>query len=420
MLLIAQGILGVFVFIGLTWALSENAAGVKKRLIFRALSMQVFLAIALTQFPIIRHGFSYLSKGVESLKDATQAGSIFVFGYLGGGLMPFDGKGNTFIFAFQALPMLLVVSALSMLLFYLGVLPWLVKKISWFWKKTLHIGGALGTAAAAKIFLGNIDAPLLIRPYLAHFSRSEMFTVITCGMATTAASVMALYALILKDMIPDTLGHILTASVISIPAAIMFSRILIPETQKLTSGELVLPYKFTNWMDAISKGTSDGLSIFLNIIAMLVVVIALVALGNSVLSLLPHVGGAAITFERIFGLLFAPVTWLMGIPWSEAMVAGKILGTKTVLNEIVAFLELAKVQPGELSPQSSLIMMYALCGFANFSAIGIVIAGMGAMVPERKSEITSLAMKSILTGTLSTCLSGTIIGLLMHLSRIVW
>lgn len=413
-MLAVQAVIGIFSFIGITWLLSEDRRAVKKRRILQGLFLQIFLAVILTQFPVIRQGFEYLSRGVDALKIATQAGTSFVFGYLGGGDVPFSATGSTFIFALQALPMIMVVSALSMLLFYLNILPWIVKHISWFWRKTMNIGGALGTAAAAKIFMGNIEAPLLIRPYLSKFTRSELFTIMTCGMATTAAAVMALYAMILKDLIPNTLGHILTASIISIPAAITLSRIMVPEKSEQTSGTFVMPYQFSNWMDAVSKGTSDGLNIFLNIIAMLVVVIALVALGNSILSFLPNIAGEAITFERLFGFAFAPITWLMGIPWSESLVAGKLLGTKTVVNEVVAFLELAKVKPGELSPQSSLIMMYALCGFANFSAIGIAIAGMGAMIPERKDEIIGLSMKSILTGTFATCMSGTIIGLLMY------
>ena len=414
-MLAIQAILGIFSFIGISWLISEDRQAVKKRRIFQGLLIQICLAVLLTQFPLIRHGFEYLSRAVDALKSATQAGTSFVFGYLGGGDVPFSSTGSTFIFALQALPMIMVVSALSMLLFHLNILPWVVKRISWFWKKTMSIGGALGTAAAAKIFMGNIEAPLLIRPYLSKFTRSELFTIMTCGMATTAASVMALYAMILKDVIPSTLGHILTASIISIPAAITLARIIVPEKSEQTSGSIVMPYNFSNWMDAVSKGTSDGLNIFLNIMAMLVVVIALVALGNSLLSFLPHMGGEAITFERLFGFAFAPITWLMGIPWSEAITAGKLLGTKTVVNEVVAFLELAKVKPGELSAQSSLIMMYALCGFANFSAVGIAIAGMGAMIPERKDEIIGLSMKSILAGTFATCLSGTIIGLLMYL-----
>lgn len=412
-MLILQGFLGIFAFLALAWVLSEDRSKISFRLVVQGILIQIILAVLLTQFEAVRSFFAYLTHGVDALKNATQAGTSFVFGYLGGGDVPFQATGNTFIFALQALPMIMVVSALSMLFFYLGILPWIVSKISFFWRKSMDIGGALGTAAAAKIFLGNIEAPLVIRPYLKDFSRSELFSIMACGMATTAAAVMALYATILKDVIPGTIGHILTSSIISIPAALTLARLMVPENSKeKTSGKLVMPYEFSNWMDAVSKGTSDGLNIFLNVAAMLVVVLALVSLGNSVLSFFPHIHGEALTFQRIFGVLFAPVTWLMGIPWNEAMTAGKLLGTKTVLNEVVAFIDMAKLPQDSLNPTSSLIMMYALCGFANFSAIGIVIGGMGAMVPERRSEIVSLSFKSVIAGTLATCLSGTIMGIL--------
>jgi len=309
------------------------------------------------------------------------------------------------------------VSALSMLLFYWRVLPFIVKVSSWALQKTLRVGGALGVAAAAKVFLGNVEAPLLIRPYLKNFSRNELFTVMTCGMATTSATVMALYTTILEGTIPNPIAHILTASIISIPAAITLARLMIPHEGAHTSGNLVVPYQFSNWMDAISRGTSDGLGIFLNITAMLIVVLALVSLMNAVLGLFPDVYGESLSLQRILGVMMAPVTWLMGIPWSEAATAGKLLGTKTVLNEVVAFLDLAKTPKESLSPHSALIMTYALCGFANFSSIGIVIGGLGAMVPERREEIVSLGLKSVIAGTIATCMSGTVVGVLTQISN---
>jgi concentrative nucleoside transporter, CNT family len=415
-----QGILGIFVFLGVAWLFSENRSGVKKRDITLGLALQIGLAIIITQFPLIRNAFESLSKGVEVLKHSTQVGTQFVFGYLGGGAVPFsvipDSGSSTFIFALQALPTIMVVSALSMLLFHWGILPAIVRVFSKALQRTLRIGGALGVVAASKVFLGNLEAPLLVRPYLKNFSRCELFTVMTCGMATTAASVMALYTSILEGTISNPIAHILTASIISIPAAITLSRILIPHEGEMTSGSLVAPYRFSNWMDAISRGTSDGLTIFLHVMAMLIVVLALVSLLNALLAILPNFGGEAITMQRILGYVMAPVTWLMGIPWAEAPTAGKLLGTKTVLNEVVAFLELSKIPRSELSAHSALIMTYALCGFANFSAIGIIIGGIGSMVPERRDEIVALGIKSVFAGTLATCMSGTIIGILTHLS----
>lgn len=417
---ISQGVLGMLCFLGIAWAISENKHAIDKRAVVLGVGLQVILAVVITQFSAIRSAFIGLSKGIEALKNATAEGTQFVFGYLGGGHVPFDmsatSGGSTFIFALQALPMIIVVSALSMLLFYWRILPFIVKCSSWFLQKILGVGGALGVVAASKVLLSNMEAPLLIRPYLKNFSRCELFTVMSCGMATTAASVMALYTDILKDTISNPIAHILTASIISIPAAITISKLMIPQTGAATSGELVMPYQFTNSMDAVSKGTSDGLNIFLHIIAMLIVVLALVALTNSILSCLPLVDGQVITLSRIFGVILAPITWLMGVPWSEAMAAGQLLGTKTVLNEVIAFIDLSKTQPGVLSPRTTLIMVYALCGFANFSAMGITIGGLGTMVPERRDEIMRLGLKSILAGMLATCMSGTIMGILSALN----
>lgn len=413
-MLIAQACLGILAFFLFAFLLSEDRWSIQKSLVIKGFSIQIILALIFTQFPLVRQGFSHLTRAIEALKNATEAGTSFVFGYLGGGQVPFEAKSSTFIFAFQALPMIMVVSALSMLLFYWGWLPWIVSKIAYFWRKALNIGGALGTAAAAKVFLGNIEAPLVVRPYLKYFSRAELFALITCGMATTSATLMVLYATLLKDVIHAPMGHILTASMISIPAAIVMAHIVIPQKGDTTSGELVAPYQFSNWMDAISKGTGDGLTIFLNITAFLIVALALVALSNSFLSLLPAIRGESITLQSLFGIAFAPVTWLMGIPWSECFVAGKLLGTKTVLNEIVAFVDMKHVKD-QLSPTNATILMYGLCGFANFSAVGIVIGGMGAMVPERRPELVELSLKSMVTGTLATCLSGTIIGIISRL-----
>lgn len=416
---VVQGILGLFSFLTVAWIVSESRRQVDLKAIAMAMLLQIGLALALTKFPLITTSLASLSSAVTALKAATQAGTQFVFGYLGGGQVPFvldpvNGH-STFIFALQALPMIMVVSALSMLLFYLGILPIIVKGASFIFRRFLRLGGALGVVAGAKVLLGNIDAPLLIRPYLKDFSRSELFTVMTCGMATTSATVMVLYCDILQDTIANPIAHILAASIISIPAAIAVSRLMVPEQGQQTAGEFVMPYRFTSWMDAVSKGTSDGLSIFLNIIAMLIVVLALVALVNGILGLLPDLTGQPLSLERLFGAVFWPVCWLMGIPYQELGVASTLMSAKTVMNEVVAFTGLSKLEPGQLSPLSAVIMTYALCGFANFSAVGVTIGGLGAMVPERRDEIVSLGFKSILSGTLATCMSGTLVGLIYRL-----
>lgn len=419
-MLIGQGLLGLVVFLSLAWLFSENRRSIDTKAIMLALGLQFTLAILFSKFPLLTAGLSSLSGVVDALKQATQAGTQFVFGYLGGGQVPFvldpSNGHNTFIFALQALPMIMVVSAVSMLLFYWGILPVIVKGASFIFQRVLRLGGALGVVAGAKVLLGNIDAPLLIRPYLKDFSRSELFTVMTCGMATTSATVMVLYSDILKDTVVNPIAHILTASIISIPAAIAISRVMVPDLgDKKTEGDLVLPYRFTSWMDAVAKGTSDGLNIFLNIIAMLIVILALVSLTNALLSILPDVAGAPISLQRIFSLIFWPICWLMGIPVAEIGVASTLMGSKTVMNEVVAFIGLAKLEAGQLSALSAVIMTYALCGFANFSAVGVTIGGLGAMVPERRDEIVSLGLKSVFSGTLATCMSATIIGLISRL-----
>ena len=417
--LFGQGILGLFFFCAVAWIISENRRSVDVTSVLIALGAQIVLAVVATQVGYVRAFLLWLSEGVQALKVATLAGTSFVFGYVGGGELPFALKEgvNASIFAFQHLPMVMVVSALAMLLFHWKVLPVMVRGCSWALRKTLRVGGAVGVCAAAKVFLGQTEAPLLIRPYLSKLTRSELFSVMTMGMATTSSTIMVLYATILENSIARPISHILTASIINIPAALAISRIMVPQTGKDTDGEMVLPYKFNGSMEAISQGASDGIKLFLNIIAMLVVMLALVGLANSILTILPTYQGEAITLQRILGFGLSPVAWLMGVPWSEAHVVGNLIGTKTVLNEIMAFLHLSNLPQDALSPRVALMMTYALCGFANFSSIGIQIGGLGTMVPERRPEIISLSFKAMVAGTIASCMSGTVIGLLWWISN---
>jgi CNT family concentrative nucleoside transporter len=338
-----------------------------------------------------------------------------VFGFLGGGTLPYEEKipGTSFTLAFQALPLILVFSALSALLFYWRILPLIVKGFAWSLQKILRLGGPEGVGVSANIFVGMVESPLFIRPYLKEMSRSEIFTVMTCGMATIAGTVMVLYASILKDAIPGIMGHLLTASIISAPAAITISKVMIPQTGPLTSGELEVPEKALSAMDAVTRGTVQGVQLLVNIIAMLVVLVALVHLVNLMIGILPQVGGAPLSLQRVMGWIMAPVVWLMGIPWQEAPVAGAIMGTKTILNEFLAYLDLSRLSDGHLSPRSLLILSYALCGFANPGSLGIMIGGMGTMAPERRDEIVSLGLKSLVAGTLATCMTGAVIGILL-------
>lgn len=416
-MLFVQSLIGILAILFIAWLLSEDRKRIDQRSLWIGLAIQILLALAITRLEIMRTPFIWLGRGVAALKEATLAGTSFVYGYVGGGDLPFLLKpgASSFIFAFQALPMVMVVGALSMLLFHWGILPWLVRGFSWALQRTMRIGGALGVCAAAKIFLGPTEAPLLIRPYLRSFSRSELFTVMTCGMATTSGTVLGLYSMILEHTIPNAIGHVLTASIISIPGAITLSRIIVPQNGETTSGKLEKPYSFANAMDAIFRGTSDGLQMFVNVTAMIVVMIALVTLLNLTLGLLPSVGDHAISLERILGFLLAPLTWLMGVPWHEAQTAGNLLGTKIVLNEVIAFMAMAKLTAEQLSPISGLIMTYALCGFANFGSLGILIGGLSTLVPEQRAPIIQLGSRALIAGALATCLSGTVIGLLARL-----
>ncbi|MEI8320691.1 MAG: nucleoside transporter C-terminal domain-containing protein [Alphaproteobacteria bacterium] len=409
-----QAFLGMLAFVVICWLISENKKQIHLKQVGFGLGIQIIIAAAILHLPFIRCGFHYVAQGVVAVKEATLKGTTFVFGFLGGGDIPFDVKGSTFIFAFQALPMIIVVSALSMLLFHLRILPLFVRGVSWIMRRSMGIGGALGVCAAAKVFLGQTDAPLLIRPYLKNMSRSEIFSVMCMGFSTTSATIMGLYAMVIEKSVPDSMVHILTASIISVPAAITLSRIVVPNTT-LTEGKVVMPYTFSGSMDAISKGTSDGMKLFVSIIAMLIVFVALVALGNKILGVFPDFYGEPITLQRTLGFLMAPIAWLMGIPWAESLTAGSLLGVKTVLNEFYAFTELAQVKTDSLSEHNRIIMTYALCGFANISSIGIMIGGLGILAPDKRDEIVSLSFKALAVGTLASCLSGTIIGILMKL-----
>ncbi|MBI4184923.1 MAG: nucleoside:proton symporter [Proteobacteria bacterium] len=384
------------------------------RIAVAGITVQLVIALVLLKLPPLRALFAALNGAVSALQAATEAGTSFVFAYLGGGPLPFEERspGASFILAFRALPLILVVSALTALLTYWRILPLVVRGFALLFERTLGVGGAVALAAAANIFVGMVEAPLFIRPYLVRLSRSELFVVMSCGMATIAGTVLVLYAVILGPTIPDAVGHLLVASIISAPAAIMVAKLMVPGTGAATAGAFVPEADAASAMDAITKGTERGLRLLLGVIAMLVVLVALVHLANVILGLLPPLWGAPITLQRALGWVMAPVCWLMGVPWAEAATAGALMGTKTILNEFIAYLDLARLPPESLGPRSRLIMVYAMCGFANFGSLGIMIGGLTAMVPERRDEVVDLGLRSIVSGTLATCMTGAVIGLL--------
>ncbi|SIO44020.1 concentrative nucleoside transporter, CNT family [Bradyrhizobium erythrophlei] len=418
-----QSAFGVLALLAIAWVLGENRRAVSIRQMTIGLAVTLVTALVLIKLPLVAKAFGAINDAVNTISAASRAGTSFVFGYLGGGALPFDLKapGADFILAFQALPIILVMSVLTTLLFYWRVLPPIVRGMAWLLERTLGVGGAVGLSTAANIFLGMVEAPLFIRPYLAQLTRSELFLVMTGGMAGIAGTVLVLYATLLAPLIPDAAAHFVIASVLGAPAAILISLIMVPETSdKRTGGASETPgladadpgQVASSTMDAIVKGTTSGLELLLNIIAMLLVLVALVYLANAILGLAPEISGAKISLQRLLGYIMAPVCWLMGLPWPQAIPAGSLMGTKTVLNELIAYVDLSKLGTDALDPRSRLIMLYAMCGFANFASLGIMIGGLGTMAPTRRDEINALGLKSIVSGTLTTCLMGAIVGVL--------
>src|SRR5947199_8166670 len=411
-----QSAFGVFALLAVAWIVSEDRRGVAWRQVAVALLVTFATAVILLKVPLVTRAFAAINDAVDAISAASKAGTAFVFGYLGGGQLPFELKvpGAEFVLALQALPIVLVMSVLTTLLFHWGILPPVVRGFSWVLERTLKVGGAVGLSTAANIFLGMVEAPLFIRPYLARLTRSELFIVMTGGMAGIAGTVLVLYATLLAPLIPDAAAHFVIASVLGAPAAILVSLIMVPETSDIrTGGSLADPdIHASSTMDAIVKGTAAGLELLLNIIAMLIVLVALVYLANAMLGLLPEIGEQRISLQRMLGYAMAPVCWLMGVPWPQAITAGSLMGVKTVLNELIAYVDLSKLGPDALDSRSRLIMLYAMCGFANFGSLGIMIGGLGTMAPERRDEINSLGLKSIVSGTLTTCLMGAVVGVL--------
>ncbi len=412
MTLTIQSALGFITLLALTWAISENRRAVPWRIVISGVVLMVVMAVLLLKVPFFKLFFFSLNDALTALEKATQTGTSFVFGYLAGGTQPFaeQPKTSSFVLAFRALPLILVVSALSSLLFYWRVLPLVVRAMSAFLEKTMGVGGAVGLSTAANVFVGMVEAPLVIRPYLQRMSRGELFIVMTGGMAGIAGTMMVLYASILGPVVPEAMGHILSASLITAPAAIVIAALMVPPVGAPTAGALDATQEAKSSMDAIARGTIDGLALLLNIIAMLIVLIALVTLANLALGLLPDIGGKAVTLQRILGTMMAPLVWLMGIPWEEASHAGALMGSKTILNEFIAYREMAQLPAGTLSERSRVIMIYALCGFANFGSLGIMIGGLATMAPSRRDDIVSLGLRSIVSGTLATMAAGAVVG----------
>ncbi len=412
-----QPIIGFFALLVLGAIFSTNVKKIKIRYLINAILIQFALAFLLLKWTVITDFFEILSRGVLALTSATDSGVAFVFGYLATGApgAPFEviNPGGTFIFAFGGLVLVIVVSAFSALLWHWRVIPMIVNGLSYLFKKPLNVGGPVGLSATANVFLGQVEAPLLVRPYLATMTKHELLILMTVGMSTIAGSIMATLNIMLFDVYGASLiGHFLTASIISVPAAIMYANMMIPSEEKTEFPSDHDEKMYRSSIDAITEGTRSGLDIFLNIIALLIVVLSLVALVNMSLAELPNFNGQVLSLERIAGWIFAPLAWCMGIPWQESQLAGELLGIKTMTNEFIAYIRLAEIDTSLLSERTRLIMLYALCGFANLSSVGILISGMGAMAPNRKDDLIAVSGRALIAAVLASCMTGFIVGIL--------
>lgn len=416
-----QGLIGIALIIALSWACSENRVTIKTqwKWIIGALLVQLALAIIILHVPFVWDVISLANQGVLAIEQATLVGTSFMFGYAGGAEVPFvlkEGAAAPLIIAFQILPLIVVFSALAALLWHWGILQFLVHGLSWLLQKTMGVSGVVGLSGGANIFLGLVESPMLIKAYLAKISRSELFMVMVLAMATISGAILILYATTLSKTLPNAVGHMIAASLISLPAALLIARIMVPEDRE-GSGETAAQLsntdlKYENSIDAIVRGTLDGVQLLLAVIAIIVVVFALVALIDQILMILPLVDGDPLTLRRILGWIFAPLMWAIGVPWSEAADAGALMGTKVVLNEYVAYLDLAAMEVGTFSARSQLIITYALCGVANLASVGLLVSTIGTLCPVRRGDVSKLGMRSWIAGNFATAMTGAMIGLI--------
>jgi concentrative nucleoside transporter, CNT family len=414
-LLRLQSCLGLALVLALAWAASENRrASPGWRWIAGAIGLQLALGIVILLVPQVWEALRAMNAGVVAIERATLQGSSYMFGYLGGAPIPFEMKPaapTPVVIAFQILPLVITMSALAALLWHWGVLRWIVRGLSWALQRTLGVSGVVGLNAGANVFLGVVEAPMVVRAYLASMSRSELFAVMALGMSTVSGVVLVLYAQTLAKVVDNAFGHILAASLICLPATLLIARIMVPGDASTGTAAEAGDLEYESSMDAIVRGTLDGLQLFLAVIAVIIVVFSLVALTNEILGFLPNVGGEAITLQRFFGWLFAPLMWALGIPWAEAQTAGTLMGIKAILNEYVGYLQLGALPAGSLSPRSTLITVYAMCSFANLASIGLAVSTLTTLCPQRRAEIVRFGFKSWIAGNLASAMTGAIVGI---------
>lgn len=410
-----QGLIGIALVVLIAWAVSENRTAFPGwRWVGGALLLQIIIALLIVRVPFVWDVVMLANYAVLAIEKATLVGSSYMFGYTGGGDLPFvlkDGAQPPLIIAFQILPLVIVFSALSALLWHWKILSLIVRGLSWALRKTMGVSGVVGLSAGANIFLGVVEAPLVVRAYFEKMSRSELFAVMVLAMATISGAILILYAQTLSKTVPDAVGHMISASLIVLPASILIARLMVPGDGDTAMDPDDTSLKYESSIDAVITGTMDGVQLFLAVIGVIIVVFALVALVDQMLTVLPLVDGAPITLRRFFGWIFAPLMWAIGVPWQDAGTAGGLMGTKAILNEYVAYLDMAALSEGALGVRSKLIVTYALCGFANLASVGLLVSTIGTLCPARRAEAASLGMKSWLAGNLASLMTGAMIGL---------
>jgi CNT family concentrative nucleoside transporter len=410
-----QGLIGLAAILLLAWAFSEDRANRPGwRWLGGALLLQLAIAVVVVRVPPIWAAVGVANQGVAAIEKATLVGSSYMFGYLGGAPLPFalaQGASPPLIIAFQILPLIIVYSALAALMWHWGILSRIVQGLSWALRRTLGVSGVVGLSAGANIFLGVVESPLVVRAYFERMSRSELFAVMVLAMSNISGVLLVLYAQTLSRSVPDAVGHMISASLISLPASILIARLMVPGQGGTDASVDEAGLTYDSSIDAIVRGTMDGVQLFLAVIGVIIVIFALVALVDQALTLAPLFDGQPLTLRRIFGWLFSPLMWTLGVPWDQAPQAGALMGTKTILNEYVAYLDLAALPAGAFDPRSQLIVTYALCGVANLASVGLLVSTIGTLAPGRRAEVAALGMKSWLAGNMASAMTGAVIGL---------
>ncbi|HBH90716.1 nucleoside transporter C-terminal domain-containing protein [Ponticaulis sp.] len=409
----ARALLGLVVIVGIAWAVSENRKLFPWKLVLGAVGLQFVFALLLFAVPPVRNVLFKANVVVDGLENATRYGTGFVFGYIGDNTtFPVEQANANPAFFFQILPIVIVVAALSAILWHWRILRWVTKAFAFIFAKTMGLGGATSLAVSANIFMGMTEAPVLVKPYIKGMTRSEVFVLMTTGFATIAGSVLIIYTTFLQPVMANPLAQLLTASIVAAPAAVALALTMVPETVAISDRAHEPDFEYESTMDAFSSGASTGLQIVLNIATMLIAALALLFMVNAALGAAPDVNGEALSIQRILGWIFMPLMYMTGVPMEEAAKAGSLMGIKTVLTEFVAFLDLANTPADQLSDRSRIIVAHAICGFANFGSIGILIGGLTIIAPERRETFLSLSWKTLLAGTLATCMSACIAGAL--------